>query len=174
VTDDLDELLAPKPGDDAALRDAVLRRTARVVRRRPWLRRAKLLAAAGLLVAAGGVAGWFGKPTPQPVTEYVAVPVGVVLPPAEPPPQPPAEYVTAERIELQAEQASDPATAAALYRQAGDRFLTDHNDSPQATRCYRLFLMRAGPEARAVSADDSWLLIALKQDQREVGREEGL
>jgi hypothetical protein len=170
MTDDLDELLAPKPGDDAALRDAVLRRTARVVRRRPWLRRARLLAAAGLLVAAG----WFGKPTPQPVTEYVAVPVGVVLPPAEPPPLRPAEYVTAERIELQAEQAADPATAAALYRQAGDRYLADRNDSPQAARCYRLFLMRADPTARAVSADDSWLLIALKQDQREVGREEGL
>ena len=66
------------------------------------------------------------------------------------------------------------ATAAALYRQAGDRYLADRNDSPQAARCYRLFLLRAGPDARKVSADDSWLLIALKQDQREANRDEGL
>ena len=37
MADDLDELLGPKPaGDDAAVREAVLRRTGRVVRRRPW------------------------------------------------------------------------------------------------------------------------------------------
>jgi hypothetical protein len=167
MADDLDELLGPKPaGDDAAVREAVLRQTARVIRLRPWARRAKLLAAAALLVAAGGVAGWFSKPTPGPVTEYVVLPVGVALPPAEPTPPPTAEYVTVEQIELQAEQAADRATAAALYRQAGDRYLADRNDSPPAARCYRLFLMRAGPDALTVSAEDSWLLIALKQDQR--------
>ena len=167
MADDLDELLGPKPaGDDAAVREAILRRTDRVIRFRPWVRRAKLLTAAVMLVATGGVVGWLVKPTPGPVTEYVAVPVAVLLPPAEPPPPPPAEYVTAEQIELAAEQATDRTTAATLYRQAGDRFLADRNDSPQAARCYRLFLMRAGPDARAVSADDSWLLIALKQDQR--------
>jgi hypothetical protein len=171
MADDLDELLGPKPtGDDAAVREAVLRRTGRVVRRRPWVRRAQLAAAAALLVAAGGVAGWLSKPTPGPVTEYVVVPVAVVLPPADPAPPPPTEYVTAEQIELQAEQAADRATAAALYRQAGDRYLADRNDSPQAARCYRLFLLRAGPDALKVTADDSWLLIALKQDQREANR----
>lgn len=167
MTDDLDELLGPRPaGDDAAAREAVLRRTARVIRLRPCIRRSKLLTAAMVLVATGGVAGWLIKPAPGLVTEYVAVPVAVVLPPADPTPPPPAEYVTAEQIELEAEQAADRATAAALYRQAGDRFLADRNDSPQAARCYRLFLMRAGPDALTVSADDSWLLIALKQDQR--------
>lgn len=173
MADDLDELLGPKPaGDDARVREAVLRRTARVIRFRPWVRRAKLLAAAALLVAAGGVAGWFSKPAPGPVTEYVAVPV--VLPSAEPTPPAPVEYVTAEQIELQAEQAADRATAAARYREAGDRFLADRNDSPQAARCYRLYLMRAGPDALTVTADDSWLLIALKQDQREANRDQGL
>ena len=177
MADDLDALLGPKPaGDDAAVREAVLRRTGRIIRRRPWLRRAKLLTAAAGLVAVGGVAGWLAKPTPTPgpVTEYVAVPVPVVLPPAETAPLMSAEYVTAEQTELQAEQAADRATAAALYREAGDRFLADRNDSPQAARCYRLFLMRAGPDALNVSADDSWLLIALKQDQREANRDEGL
>jgi hypothetical protein len=174
MADDLDELLGPKPArDDAAAREAVLRRTARVIRLRPWVRRAKLLTAAVVLVAAGGVVGWLAKPTPGPVTEYVAVPVGVALPPADPTP-PPAEYVTAEQIELEAEQAADRATAAALYRQAGDRYLADRNDSPQAARCYRLFLLRAGPDALTVSADDSWLLIALKQDQKEASRDKGL
>jgi hypothetical protein len=171
MTDDLDEFLGPKPStDDAAAREAVLRRTARVVRRRPWIRRAKLLATAVGLVAAGGAVGWLVKPAPGRVTEYVVLPIGVVLPATEPAPPPPTEYVSAEQIELQAEQASDRATAAALYRQAGDRYLADRNDSPQAARCYRLFLMRAGPDARAVSADDSWLLIALKRDQKEANR----
>jgi hypothetical protein len=175
MADDLDELLWPKPtGDDAATREAVLRRTARVIRFRPWVRRARLLTAAAVLVAGGAAAGWLAKPTPGPVTEYVVVSVGVVLPPADPTPPPPAEYVTAEQIELQAEQAADRTTAAALYRQAGDRYLADRNDSPQAARCYRLFLLRAGPDALAVTADDSWLLIALKQDQKEASRDKGL
>jgi hypothetical protein len=177
--DDLDDLLGPKPGpDDASLREAILRRTTRVISFRRWVRRAKLAAAAAVLLAAGGVAGWFGKPTPAPTPperEFVAVPVPVVLPPAEPEPPPPAEHVTAERLELQAEQAADRATAAALYRQAGDRFLADRSDSAQAARCYRLFLMRAGRDALAVSPDDSWLLIALKLDKKkEASRDEGL
>ncbi|HVK15770.1 MAG TPA: hypothetical protein VM533_02415 [Fimbriiglobus sp.] len=175
MADDLDALLGPKPaGDDAAVREAVLRRTGRVIRRRPWVRRARLLTAAAGLVAAGGVAGWLAKDVPGPVTEYVVLPVGVALPSSEPAQPAPAEYVTAEQTELQAEQAADRATAAALYREAGDRYLADRNDSPQAARCYRLFLMRAGPDALTVTADDSWLLIALKQDQKEASREKGL
>ncbi len=136
------------------------------------MRRGKLVAAAVVLLAAGGVAGWSVKPTPDPappVREFVAVPVPVVLPPPEPPaapPTPPAgSYLTAEQLELQAEQA-DRSAAAELYRRAGDLYLTDRNDSAQAARCYRLYLLRATPNDLAVTPDDSWLLIALKLDQR--------
>jgi hypothetical protein len=179
MADDLDELLGPKPGpDNAALRAAILRRTGRAIRLRPGARRAKLAAAAAVLLAAGGAAGWLIKPAPTltpPEKEFVAVPVAVAVPPAEPAPPAPAESVTAEQLELRAEQADDRATAAALYRQAGDRYLADRNDSAQAARCYRLFLMHAGKGGLAVSPDDSWLLIALKLDQkREASRDEGL
>ena len=167
--DDLADLLGPPlaaPGD-AALQDAIRRRTARVIRRRAWVRRGRLAVAAGLLLAAGGVGGWATNPTPEPVPpriEYVAVPVPVAVPPVEARESPVEQYVSAERLELKAEQVADRAAAATLYRLAGDRYLD--RDPGQAARCYRLFLMHAGPAALAVAPDDSWLLMSLKTAHR--------
>lgn len=166
--DDLANLLGPPPGEpaDAALRDAVIQRTAPTVRRRAWARRGRRAAAAVLLVAAGGITGWAAKPPASAPTrtEYVAVPVPVLLPPATTPAPPAEQYVSAEQLELDAERAPDRATTAALYRRAGDRYL-DH-DPGQAARCYRLFLIHAGPDAVAGAPDDSWLLMSLKTAHR--------
>ena len=167
--DDLADLLGPPPDGpaDAALQDTIRRRTARLIRRRAWVRRGRLAVAAGLLLAAGGVAGWVARPTPEPApprTEYVTVPVPVAVPPVEAPDPSAGQYVSAERLELRAEQAADRATAATLYRLAGDRYLD--RDPGQAARCYRLFLIHAGPTATAVAPDDSWLLMSLKTAHR--------
>jgi hypothetical protein len=62
---------------------------------------------------------------------------------------------------LQAEQQDDPGVAARIYRQAGDAFLRDQ-DYPNATRCYRLYLARAGDGALDLDSADSWLLVSLK------------
>ena len=66
-----------------------------------------------------------------------------------------------QAAELQAEQMDDPAEAAKLYRAAGDRFL-DREDYRNATRCYRLFLARAGDNGLSPEKGDSWLLTSLK------------
>jgi hypothetical protein len=62
---------------------------------------------------------------------------------------------------LQAEQADDRAEAAKLYRVAGDTFLGEQ-DYANATRCYRLFLTRAGDDGLSPERGDSWLLTSLK------------
>jgi hypothetical protein len=67
--------------------------------------------------------------------------------------------LTARALELDAEQADGP-RAAALYRRAGDAYLSGESDHVNATRCYRLFLARGG--APAPEPGDSWLLTALK------------
>lgn len=172
--DDLADLLAPRPADDGR-RAEIVRQTSRVVVRRARVRRAVRMAGTVGVFVVGGLAGWFAKPTPEPVvrTEYVTVPAPA--PPTPPPPAPsPGEYVSADRVELDAERAADRAEAARLYRQAGDKYLP--TDPGQAARCYKLFLMYAGPADRSVSADDSWLLITLKQDRKETtrGADQGL
>jgi hypothetical protein len=52
--------------------------------------------------------------------------------------------------------------SARLFRQAGDKYLAQGTDIASATRCYANHLAEAGPEALAVTTDDSWLLMRLK------------
>jgi hypothetical protein len=54
-----------------------------------------------------------------------------------------------------------------LYRAAGDRYLTVDGDLTSALRCYRLSLGELPEQALAISADDSWLLLALKKARLE-------
>lgn len=164
MSDDLDNQLAPRPADprDANHLAAIQRRTNRVIAFRTWMRRGKLVATGVVLLAGGAIGGWVSKPTPDPVREYVAVPVMIVLPPEPPTSTPTEEIVTAEQYELQAEQAS-AAEASRLYKLAGERFEKRY-DFAQASRCYRLHLL-AAPSERVVSASDSWLLISLKTTQ---------
>jgi hypothetical protein len=163
--DDLDDLLAPTPGrGTSSLRDTILRQTERRLVRDRWLHRGKRAALVAAVFAAGGVAGWWAhRPrVPAPVSEFVAVPVVVpILPPVADAPGSPAPVLSAAAAELRAEQLDDAAAAAALYRQAGDAFLRDH-DYPNATRCYRLYLTRGGDPALALAPDDTWLLVSLK------------
>ena len=166
--DDLDDLLAPSPPTPghARVRDAILRATTRRVARTKWFRRSRTAMAAAILLAAGVAVGWFAKPappTPEPAVYPVPVPVFTT---PEPPPTSAGEVLaSAERVELQAEQAVDPAESARLYRLAGVRY-EDRAEYGQAARCYRLHLLAAGPTGRAVSTDDSWLLISVKTTLR--------
>ncbi len=173
--DDLAALLAPvdAPATGAALRDTILRRTQRRLLRRRWARRVVRATGAATVFATGVGVGVWRAPVPagpsdpivrpEVVVEVVTVPVPVLVPvaggSAEQPPTPDA---TAGRLELAAEQADDAATAATLYRQAGDRYLTHEQDYTNAARCYRLFLARSGPSALSPAATDSWLLTSLK------------
>jgi hypothetical protein len=164
--DDLAPLLDPRPVTDSpALCDLLLRQTERYLTRTRWVGRGMRAALVAGIFAAGGVAGWLSR-TPSPpasVHEYVTIPVAVpILVPAgvesgdalvAPP--------TASSAELQAEQQDDPVAQGRLYRQAGDAFLRQQ-DYSNATRCYRLYLARAGAGALELDSADSWLLVSLK------------
>jgi hypothetical protein len=168
MNDNLDDLLGPTPptpGHDR-VKAAVLRATTRRIARSRWLRRGRAALAATAVFAGGGVVGWFAKPTPVP-PEPVVYPVPIpVFPTPEAAPTSPGEVLaSAEQVELQAERAADPAEAARLYRLAGIRF-EDRAEYGQASRCYRLHLLAAGPTERAVSTEDSWLLISVKTSQK--------
>ena len=162
--DDLAEVLAPVPASapDAVRREATLRATMGALRRGRWLRRGLAGMSAVAVFGAGGVVGWLAKPTPPPVL--------VVSPEPTPAPPPatqtaPPEPLTAERLELLAELTDDPSEAARLYREAGDRFLTDR-DYENAARCYRRHLTAADADGRKLSASDSWMLQTMKTPVR--------
>jgi hypothetical protein len=175
--DDLNDLLSPpQAGETLGLRDAILRRTQRQLAFRKWARRVGQAAAVAAVFATGiGVGIWRTPgeretvfvPTPVPQVEVVTVPVPVLVPigsessSADQNPLP-AVALTAKALELDAEQADDVLTAAKLYRQAGDAYLNAEQDYANASRCYRLFLTRAGDTALSPERDDSWLLTSLK------------
>ena len=177
--DDLADILSPQPEHLAEQRrDAILRATERQLARDRWLRRASRVAVVAAVFLVGGLAGWFARtPVAQapgsPARDVVVVPVpvpvwtpGVDSPPnpvvnTSGSPNPVGSLMSASEAELRAEQADDASDAAKLYRLAGDTFLRGQ-DYANATRCYRLFLVRGGDTVLSLEADDSWLLVSLK------------
>lgn len=168
-----DELLTPMPGPtNAALKAAVLDRTARRVRRRVWRRRATL-AIAGLACFGLGWATTLLRPRPAPEVVRVEVPAPVAHVPGSPAvdpasgghsrPEAAPKTLSPSELELAAEQVVDRAEAARRFREAGDRYLRELANYPAALRCYRNFLDGAAAPDRAVAPDDTWLLTSLKR-----------
>lgn len=172
VADDLADVLAPPAtGSDAALRATVLKLTQRRFKHARWLRAARRVAAVAVLFVTGGAVGWFARPEREfplgPAPEVIVVPLILTFPEGSSPPvrvpEPnvPVAVLSASEAELRAEQADDRTQAAKLYRVAGDSFLRAE-DYANATRCYRLFLTRAGDTGLSPEIEDSWLLTSLK------------
>jgi hypothetical protein len=66
--------------------------------------------------------------------------------------------------------AENPDKRAILFRQAGDRYVAEGSDWESALRCYSGAL-NAGTEADlAISPDDNWLLMALKDARQKEKR----
>jgi hypothetical protein len=148
-------LLAPRAGPESALRQPLRDRTVRLLGRRRRLRRLAILTA----VAAAFLLGLLlPRPAPRPSpppTETTVAPTPPEPPPVEKRPEAPPSALV---LEWRAFDGVD----ADLYRQAGQRYLRDDNDPLSAVRCYRQSLNAASPDALTVSADDDWLLMALK------------
>jgi hypothetical protein len=172
--DDLDEILAPRQGQPSTeLREELLRQIeTRLVRQR-WLRGCGRMGAIASIFLGGALTGWMVRPTPhhetvivtQPEVVFIPVPVAIpVITPSENvssgAPEI-AQKLSGPQTEMQAELADDPKAAARLYKLAGDAFLRDQ-DYSNASRCYRLYLVRAGDTALSLEPDDSWLLTSLK------------
>ncbi len=148
------DLLRPSecrhPEADAARR-RLLARTLREVRRQRRLRR---LQALGVL-AASFAAGFF---TLAALVPPPCAPERALVRPAEVP----AAITTPVALEWQA--LDRPAEAPALYRRAGDAYLSQ-GDPADALRCYGNALDEPAADLE-VSSDDSWLMIAIKHARK--------
>lgn len=144
MNDPLDDLLTPsRVIPNEPLRRDLFGRTARALRWRKHRRR---------LVVAAGVAALLALTVIPPPEEPIAPPARVAD--AAPPPTP---------VALEWRALDQPAEAAALYREAGDRYL-ESGCASDAVRCYA----NAIDESRSldVNTDDSWLLIAIKHARK--------
>ena len=158
--DPLNGLLAPPPlpPETDALRQAVYARTRLVLRRR---RRLRLLAyaaavlvsfAAGLL-AMRAVQRDLPAPIPEPNVRRQEEPR-----PAEKPLAPADEPALAR--EWRAFDSTEH--RGELYQQAGDAYMTEQYDPQSALRCYTNALDSGTEKDLTISAEDNWLLMAIK------------
>jgi hypothetical protein len=157
----------PLPADAAALRQELLAQTARVLRRR---RRGRQIAWAAAL-AACYIAGLLtmhraGRPAPAPSPAPVAKTTDRVQQPRDV--SPPTDGP--ERPALAKEWEAVESGRAGLFREAGDLYLDQEGDLASAVRCYRNAL-NAGTEGDlAISSQDNWLLMAIKDARQKEKR----
>ncbi len=145
-------LAAPAGPPDERQREAVFARTARILWRRRLARR---LAHATVLVAcfvAGLLTMYWLRP-PAPPRESVTINVVPAPAPAPTAPGPSA-------LERQANQ--KPEDRRDLFRRAGDLYATEHGDLQAALRCYGRSLDAGTASDLAISPNDHWLLMAIK------------
>jgi hypothetical protein len=149
------DFLSPTPpaADDRGLRRRLLARTLAVLRRRRLVRRAAWAAAFAACYAAGVLTTHWLRPAPQPA---------LLVRFDFPQPQPPKE----ERPEPA--PPTDPARA--LVR-AADHLLTDGGDPLAALHGYTQVLDEGGPDALAISTDDSFLMMAIKDARKKEKRD---
>jgi hypothetical protein len=158
--DPLGDLLASPPSVDDGLRADLRERTGRVVRwRRRWRRLARTAAlaacyAAGLLTM-HGLAPHVPPPTP---VAHNSEPSKEVVAPEEP------------ALALEWKAIDSPQPRPDLYRRAGDLYLDEEKDPESALRCYGQALDAAGAAEQAVAADDSWLLMVIKNARQKEKR----
>jgi hypothetical protein len=143
------------PSPPAALRAALLERTAGAVRSRARWRRVRFAAALLLVYAAGlaTLAPFLRERAHEPRAGTQApAPRDVAL-------APPGPEEMLRRV-----PAAPPQDRARLLQLAGDRFLAERGDPGAALECYRQ-AFEIAPLAGA-EPQDSWLLISLKQARR--------
>jgi hypothetical protein len=157
-------------GPDMEFRARLLKESSRLLHRRLRLRQAAYGAALVICYLAGlGTMRLGGIPeaaapvpqlaweTPQPQT----APAQAEALPLERDPDAPAFVF--ERIA----NLADPEKRPLLFRLAGDRYLEQDHDEIAALRCYRRALDLCPDGDLAISANDNWLLIALKKARQE-------
>lgn len=177
----LDDFLGHPPADNAAaaFRRDLLRQTTALVRRRRWQRRLIVAAAvaAAVLLVIGAIwrlvpAGPEAVDGPQPQAAQKLEPPAPA-PPVEKPRVPEVSHPalpSALALEWKAFDAPRPQRAA-LYQQAGDRYVEEEQDVASALRCYGQAVQTAQAGELQIDPDDNWLVMALKFDEIERRRE---
>jgi len=144
-----------------ALKNALLRRTTLIIRRRHHLRRAGIAGLAAACYLAGIATTWFVVPRAAVRDNTISPPVLVAENPPKPSPPPEQPPERPEVYELQALTAA-PAERSMKFRKAGDLYLSQSSDYASALRCYTASFNAAGDDALEFSPDDNWLVMAIK------------
>jgi hypothetical protein len=155
--DPLDGMLRPPSlPENEALHQAVYCRTRRVLQRRHCLR--QFTYAASLLVsfAAGSLAMWVILPAHS-ASKETPLPAPIASKEEIPPAPPDVSALASEWIAFDSEDHRGE-----LYRQAGDHYMTEEVDPQSALRCYSNALDSGTEQDLAISTDDDWLLMAIK------------
>ena len=140
------------------LRQTVYQRTRRVINRRRLVRR--FAYAAALLVSFGVGVLATRMIAKTDVGERGRVSAPSASPGALPQPRSPSpddSPLAREWIALESEDHRHE-----LYRQAGDRYMTEEFDPQSALRCFSNALDNGTEQDLAISSDDNWLLMAIK------------
>jgi len=157
-------LRPPSQPDSDTLRKSVYAQTIRVLRRRRRLRQFAYAASLLLSFAAGagvmqltisGERGRVSAPSAQTTSESPQEALGALTRPRSPAPDDSAldaEWIAFDSTDRRSE----------LYRKAGDRYAKDENDLQSALRCYSNALDDGTEQDLAISPDDNWLLMAIK------------
>jgi hypothetical protein len=161
--DPLEGMLRPPstPPVNEELRQAVYTRTQGMLRRRRHLKQLAYTAAllvsfaAGLLVMRVTM-----QPAPMPV---VVQPRQQELRPPDNPPSPSPENPKPPALAKEWSAFDSNDQRGELYRQAGDSYMEDEYDPQSALRCYTNALEHGTKQDLTISADDNWLLMAIKE-----------
>jgi hypothetical protein len=169
--DDLLAGLVPLPVN-SGLQEALRKRTTGLVRRRRWLRRGGFATALAACYVAGLLTmNWLPSlrsldPNSRSEHASEAATSGLGSGAGSGPEKMASDNASPLALEWQALES--PSRSPALFRAAGDRYLTETGDVGSAVRCYRKLLEEEGGAEPTISSDDSWLLMALKEaKQRE-------
>ncbi len=168
LPDPLDGLLRPPPGEaDEALRRRLLERTTRALRRGRRLRVAVWATALAACYVAGVLTMFWLAPRRVEVVRVQEPPAPVPAPAPQsqpvPPAAPPAAPVSAVALEWKAFDSDKPRPD--VYRQAGDQYLREE-DPASAVRCYGQSLNGASDKDLAISPDDDYLLMVVKEARK--------
>ncbi len=160
-------LRPPSRPDSDTLRESVYAQTMRVLRRRRRLRQFAYAASFLLSFAAGaGVMRMTARTDSSGQVEIGARRARGVSPLISPSqlgadaPRSPTPEDSALDEEWIAFDSADRRSE--LYRKAGDRYIKDENDLQSALRCYSNSLDDGTEQNLAISSDDNWLLMAIK------------
>ncbi len=162
--DPLDGMLhPPSPPDNEALRQQVYAQTRRVLQRRRRWRQLAYTAA----LAASFVAGLLVMrlTTPRPAPALPSEPEVVVKQPEktpQPPDRLPQSSADENALALENDAFDSTDHRVERYRQAGDTYMNEEYDPQSALRCYRNALDNATKNDLAISTNDNWLLMAIK------------
>ena len=152
-------LRPPSPLESEALRQTVYTRTRRVLRRRRRVRQFAYAASLLMSFAAGVLAMRMTMQTDSGERGGVSAPMAPTNQGADTPrlPEPEDSALATEWTAFDSED-----HRAELYRQAGDRYMEEESDPLSALRSYSNSLDNGTERDLAISTDDNWLLMAIK------------